>query len=254
MSASSWVFSCKGLAQALAAHYGGEAGFARGDNGVSGWVVFLNGERIATITDDPNDRDLWVFVNGRGIKSRDSWVIGDAVAFIDSTRAEIITRSSDLARGLAAHYGTAAVKVTRGGIGGGDVWKVEGATSDALPLAVVSFEHDPVGLFLFSGGRGMSQPIGWSLVDAVAFIDRIQNAGGVAGVMSRDGVIFRYSVEVVVTVCGGETTFTPNGAELIGLENDRTGEDIEDENYDLIVGTYGPIADARLAAEIGGLS
>ena len=253
MSASSWVFSCKGLAQALAAHYGGTADFIRNDVG-SGYIVFLNGERIATITDDPNHRDLWVFVNGRGIKSRDSWVIGDAITFIDKTRAEILTRSSDLARAIAAHYGTSAVKVTRGGIGGGDVWKVEGATSDALPLAVVSFEHYPVGLFVFSGGRGMSQPVGWSLSDAVAFIDRIQNAGDVAGVMSRDGVIFRYTVELVVTVCGGETTFTNCGAELVSVENDTTGETITDEDYDLIVDTYGPVADARLAKEIGGLS
>jgi len=89
MNVQSWVFSCKGLAQALAAHYGGSAEWIRHDNGAWGWVVFLNGQQLATISDDCNDRDLWVFVNGRGIKSRDSWVIGDAVAFIDSTRAEI---------------------------------------------------------------------------------------------------------------------------------------------------------------------
>ena len=88
-----------------------------------------------------------------------------------------------ICRAVAAHYGTAAVKVTRGGIGGGDVWKVEGLSSKALPLAVISFENftdSPVGLFLFSSTRGMVKPFGWMLDDAVAFVDRAQNVGGVA--------------------------------------------------------------------------
>lgn len=151
-----------------------------------------------------------------------------------------------LAEQLAAHYG-GRVRLYSGS-------RVACVELDGQKIAVISREKDPVGLFLFSGGRGMVAADGWSVGDAVAFVDRIRNAGGVAGVMSNDGVTFRYTVSVSVTVKAMAVESFSMDAELVGLENAETGDEITGEDYDLIVDTCGPVADLRLSDELGVIS
>jgi hypothetical protein len=148
-----------------------------------------------------------------------------------------------LAEQLAAHYG-GRVRWYSGS-------RVAAVELGGVKIAVISREKDPVGLFLFSGGRGMVAADGWSVGDAVDFIDRIRNAGGVAGVMSNDGVTFRYTVSVSVTVKAMAVESFSMDAELVGLENAETGDEITGDEYDLIVNTCGPVADLRLSDELG---
>jgi hypothetical protein len=152
-----------------------------------------------------------------------------------------------LAEQLAAHYGG------RVGLYSGS--RVAAVELDGVKIAVISREKDPVGLFLFSGGRGMVAADGWSVGDAVGFIDRIRNAGGVAGVMSNDGVTFRYTLSVSVTVKAMKVDHV-GALELVclGLENAETGDEITGDEYDLIVDTCGPVADLRLSDELGVIS
>ena len=148
-----------------------------------------------------------------------------------------------LSEQLASHYG-GRVRLYSGS-------RVACVELDGQKIAMISREKDPVGLFLFSGGRGMVAAAGWSLGDAVDFIDRIRNAGGVAGAMSNDGVTFRYTVSVSVVVKAMAVESFSMDAELVGLENTETGDEITGEDYDLIVNTCGPIADLRLTDELG---
>jgi len=166
----SWVFTSESLAVSLARHYGGEATTALSDG--QWWDVVLNGAAVVTIKESPRGRvsgrcEIWVYVGGRGKSSRDSWVVGDAVAFVDEMRA--------------------------------------------IP-------------------------------------------SGLNHVMSNDGVTFRYSVEYWVTIRGGEIVNTSNDADFIGVFNAETLEDLTGVDLDLVVNTYGPLADRHAECELGLMS
>ena len=161
--------------------------------------------------------------------------------------------SESLAAALAEHYGGIAVM----DLSGGHWWDVvlDGA-------AVITIKESPRGrvsgrceIWIYCGGRGASSRDSWVIGDAVAFVDRIRNAGGVAGVMSNDGVTFRYTLSVSVTVKAMKVDHV-GALELVcvGLENAETGDEITGEDYDLIVNTCGPVADLRLSDEFGVIS
>jgi hypothetical protein len=94
----------------------------------------------------------------------------------------LITTPTDLARRLAAYYGGTVSRP----LSQPDICVV---MYNGARLAVVSREEDPAGLFLFSNGRGMVKPYGWMFDDALAFVNRVLNVGGVE-LLPTDGDVF----------------------------------------------------------------
>ena len=168
--------------------------------------------------------------------------------------------AESLAAALAEHYGGVVVACVtdRGGSFFEVVLTGEGSVGR---YCVASVKGGVVGrnggreIWIYCGGRGAGSRDSWVIGDAVAFVDRIRNAGGVAGVMSNDGVTFRYTLSVSVTVKAMRVQHV-GALELVclGLENAETGDEITGEDYDLIVNTCGPIADLRLSDELGVIS
>ena len=136
----------------------------------------------------------------------------------DIMKGYLITTPTDLARRLAAYYGgTVARELSQPDI---CVVMYNGAR-----LAVVSREEDPAGLFLFSGGRGMVKPHGWMFEDALAFVDRVLNVGGVE-LLPTDGdvfstVFYRDGGDGFVTVRNG--WYRVDG-DLVTARETRSGE------------------------------
>jgi hypothetical protein len=93
----SWAFTSESVAAALAEHYGGVVVARVTDRGGSLFEVVLPAEGsvgrycVASVQESPRGRvsgrcEIWVYCGGRGASSRDSWVISDAVAFVDRVR------------------------------------------------------------------------------------------------------------------------------------------------------------------------
>jgi len=161
--------------------------------------------------------------------------------------------AESLAAALAEHYGCEVNTA----LSNGRWWDV--VLDDAAVITVMESPRGRVSgrceIWLYCGGRGASSRDSWVIGDAVAFVDRIRNAGGVAGVMSNDGVTFRYTLSVSVTV-KAMAVESVGALELVcvGLENAETGDEITGDEYDLIVNTCGPVADLRLSDELGVIS
>jgi hypothetical protein len=155
----------------------------------------------------------------------------------------------NLAQALAAHYGGAAVcNMGKAGDVASSAWHV---SVDGERLVTLC-DNGLLPIWLFVGQTAALSRDVWMLSEAVSFIDIARGASdGVGHVMSNDGVTFQYSVEYWVTIRGGEVVNTSNDAEFIGVFNAETLEDLGGDDYELVIATYGPIADARAERDLG---
>lgn len=156
-----------------------------------------------------------------------------------------------LAQALAAHYGgTAVCNMNKANDVASSAWHV---LLDGERLVTLC-DNGLSPIWLFVGTSGAMKRDVWMLSEAVSFIDlTLKATAGIGHVMSRDGVTFQYSVEYWVTIRGGEVVNTSNDAEFIGVFNAETLEDFDPtgDDYNLLMATYGPIADARAERELG---
>jgi len=155
----------------------------------------------------------------------------------------------NLAQALAAHYGGAAVcNMGKAGDVASSAWHV---SVDGERLVTLC-DNGLNPIWLFVGQKAAMSRDVWMLSEAVSFIDlTLKASDGVGRVMSNDGVTFQYSVEYWVTIRGGEIVQTSNDAEFIGVFNAETLEDLTGVDLDLVVNTYGPIADRHAEIELG---
>jgi hypothetical protein len=154
-----------------------------------------------------------------------------------------------LAQALAAHYGGAAVcNLGKAGDVASSAWHV---SVDGERLVTLC-DNGLNPIWLFVGQTGALSRDVWMLSEAVSFIDLAREASpNIGHVMSGDGVTFQYSVEYWVTIRGGEVVSDSKDAEFIGVFNAETLEDLTGVDLDLVVETYGPIADARAERDLG---
>jgi hypothetical protein len=155
----------------------------------------------------------------------------------------------NLAQALAAHYGGAAVcNMGKAGDVASSAWHV--SVDGERLVTLCDNGLNPIWLFVGQTGA-MSRDV-WMLSEAVSFIDLAREASpNIGHVMSGDGVTFQYSVEYWVTIRGGEIVNTSNDAEFIGVFNAETLEDLTGVDLDLVVETYGPIADRHAERDLG---
>lgn len=154
-----------------------------------------------------------------------------------------------LAQALAAHYGgTYQCNMSKIDNGASVAWHV---SLDGERLVTLCDNGlNPIWLFVGQTGA-MSRDV-WMLSEAVAFIDLAREASpNIGHVMSGDGVTFQYSVEYWVTIRGGEIVSDSKDVDFIGVFNAETLDDLTDVDLDLVVNSYGPIADLRAERELG---
>ena len=155
----------------------------------------------------------------------------------------------NLAQALAAHYGGAAVcNMGKAGDVASSAWHV---SLDGERLVTLCDNGlNPIWLFVGQTGA-MSRDV-WMLSEAVAFIDLARDASpNIGHVMSGDGVTFQYSLEYWVTIRGGEIVSDSKDVDFIGVFNAETLDDLTGVDLDLVVNSYGSIADARAKDELG---
>ena len=154
-----------------------------------------------------------------------------------------------LAQALAAHYGgTAVCNMGKAGDVATSAWHV---SLDGERLVTLC-DNGLNPIWLFVGQTGAMSRNVWLLSEAVSFIDLAREASpNIGHVMSGDGVTFQYSVEYWVTIRGGEIVNDSKDVEFIGVFNAETLDDLTGVDLDLVVNSYGWLADSRAERELG---